>query len=142
MHIDATHVRELRERHAWTQEDLAREAGLDARTIQRIERSGSASLRSQRAIAAALDIEPNDLTTPQEHRMSPCPECRSTDVYASVDVVDTTTIGGELLPKLSSRAFSSTKVRPVVCGSCGHLRLFVEPKALERLATSKHWQRV
>ncbi len=140
MHIDAARIRELRERNAWTQEDLAGEAGLDARTIQRIERSGAASTRSRRAIAAALDVEPHDLTATKEHNMSPCPECRSSEVYACTELVDTTTIGGGLLPGLTKRKLSSARVRPVVCGSCGYLRYFVDPEALEHLASSKHWQ--
>lgn len=74
--------------------------------------------------------------------MIPCPECKSEEVYQYKDYIDTTTIGGELLPKLSSNIFSSAKVRPVICGNCGFLRYFVSNEALDKLKVSKHWLRV
>jgi transcriptional regulator with XRE-family HTH domain len=142
MKIDPALIRDLRESNAWSQEDLAREAGLNPRTIQRIERTGTASLHSQRSLAAALDVDPRDLAGDTEHTMSPCPECRSSEVYGCTELVDTTTIGGELLPQLSPRRLSSAKIRPVICADCGHLRFFVEPDALERLHSSDAWELV
>jgi predicted Zn-ribbon and HTH transcriptional regulator len=74
--------------------------------------------------------------------MSPCPECRSDEVYEYEELIDTTTIGGELLPKLATGRFSSAKMRAVVCGDCGFLRYFVDDKNLEKMKASKHWNRV
>ncbi len=71
--------------------------------------------------------------------MTPCPHCHSDRVFKSEKVVDTTTIGGELLPKLASSTFSSAKMRAVVCADCGLLRYFVEPDARQTLDASKHW---
>jgi len=74
--------------------------------------------------------------------MTPCPECKSEDVYQYKDSIDTTTISGELLPKLASNMFSSAKIRPVVCSNCGFLRYFVSSEALDKLKESQHWTRV
>lgn len=56
MKIDAQRIRLERERRAWTQAQLAGATGLGLRTVQRIEREGSASFESAQAIAAALEL--------------------------------------------------------------------------------------
>jgi transcriptional regulator with XRE-family HTH domain len=56
--IDPKKVKDLRLNKSWSQEDLAEQAALSLRTIQRIELDGSASLKSRRAIADALEVEP------------------------------------------------------------------------------------
>ncbi len=44
--VDAIKIRSLRSRRAWSQEHLADVAGLGRRTIQRVEKTGSASYES------------------------------------------------------------------------------------------------
>jgi transcriptional regulator with XRE-family HTH domain len=56
----------LRKQRSWSQDELAVAAGLNLRTVQRIERSGSASLQSKKALAAALNIDVNELESPEE----------------------------------------------------------------------------
>lgn len=75
----------------------------------------------------------------KEPVVRPCPSCQSERVYKSDRPVGTTTIGGELLPKLSPGPLSSAKMRAVVCADCGLLRYFVDAAALSKLETSKHW---
>ena len=139
--VNAQLIRRLREDRAWSQEDLAQAAGLNSRTIQRIERDGTASLQSQRALADALAMDPTELSDNGIPRLSPCPECGSDEVYRSTRWVETTTIGGELLPGLSARRLSSAKVQPVVCASCGYLRFYVDDDARKHLRTSEQWRR-
>jgi transcriptional regulator with XRE-family HTH domain len=139
MNVDAQMILALRSERAWSQEHLAEIAGLNLRTIQRIEKSGTASLQSTKALAAAFDLDVQDLDR-KEQRMSPCPACRSDDVYHYREPVDTTTIGGELLPKLAPGRFSSAKILPVVCANCGYLRFYADDDARERLKDSKHWR--
>lgn len=141
MRVNAELIQETRAANGWSQEELARASGLNLRTIQRIETTAVASLRSKSAVATALDLDIRDLDANDEVKLAPCPECRSDHVYRSKSLVDTTTIGGELLPKLDAGGFSSAKVRPVVCGDCGFLRFFVDNKALPKLTSSKHWNR-
>ena len=141
MRIDAELILELRTARGWSQEELAKLSGLNLRTIQRIESTAVASLRSKKALASALDLGIQDLDN-KEQQMSPCPECRSDEVYEYEELIDTTTIGGELLPKLATGRFSSAKMRAVVCGDCGFLRYFVDDKNLEKMKASKHWNRV
>ncbi len=141
MNVDAELVLKMRTARGWSQEELARVSGLNLRTIQRIENSAAASLRSKRALATALDLDIQDLDS-KELKMSPCPECRSDEVYQYEDLIDTTTIGGELLPKLATGRFSSAKMRCVVCGDCGFLRYFVDEAARQKMKSSKHWNRV
>jgi transcriptional regulator with XRE-family HTH domain len=141
LRIDAEHVANLRTARGWTQAELAEAASLNLRTVQRIEATAAASLRSKRALANALDVDIHDLDD-KELSMSPCPHCGSDEVFESERLIDTTTIGGELLPKLASGAFSSAKMRAVVCRHCGLLRYFVDEGARDKLTSSKHWRRV
>jgi len=61
MKINAELDLDLRHKKSWSQDELAIAAGVNLRTIQRIEREGSASLQSKKALASALDIDVFDL---------------------------------------------------------------------------------
>jgi transcriptional regulator with XRE-family HTH domain len=61
MIINAQLVQALRKRKSWSQEELATAAGLNLRTIQRIESDGVASLQSRKALASAFDIAVDEL---------------------------------------------------------------------------------
>jgi transcriptional regulator with XRE-family HTH domain len=61
MKIDANRVKKLRKAKGWPQEKLSEACGLSLRTIQRLENGGNASIESVQALAAALDIDPNEL---------------------------------------------------------------------------------
>ena len=54
-------ISELRRLRGWTQERLAEQSGVAARTVQRIERGSDASLESLSAIAKALEVPVRDL---------------------------------------------------------------------------------
>ncbi|MCC2618093.1 helix-turn-helix domain-containing protein [Aestuariibacter halophilus] len=54
-------LKQLRLSRHLSQEQLAQMAGLNVRTIQRIESGQTASLESQKCLAAALDIDINTL---------------------------------------------------------------------------------
>lgn len=62
MKVDTKLIKALREERGWSQEHLASVAGLSARTVQRLEADGNASLESKMAIAAAFGVEPARLT--------------------------------------------------------------------------------
>jgi transcriptional regulator with XRE-family HTH domain len=66
MNINRTLILALRKQRSWSQDELAVAAGLNLRTVQRIERSGSASLQSRKALAAAFNIDVSDLDSPEE----------------------------------------------------------------------------
>lgn len=57
MKINKAILRRERELRAWTQNHLAEVADLSMRTVQRIERTGDASMESAGALAAALNID-------------------------------------------------------------------------------------
>ena len=61
MKINADLVLKARKQKSWSQEELAIAAGLNLRTIQRIENEASASLQSKKALASALDLDIQDL---------------------------------------------------------------------------------
>ncbi|MEM9302807.1 MAG: helix-turn-helix transcriptional regulator [Pseudomonadota bacterium] len=54
-------IKALRQERSWTQEQLAEEARLAARTVQRAETEGVVSLRTFKALAAALGVETHTL---------------------------------------------------------------------------------
>lgn len=53
-------IRKMREVFQWAQETLAELAGLNVRTVQRVENAKSASTDTRRALAAAFEIEDID----------------------------------------------------------------------------------
>ena len=57
MKINAEFIIKTRREKCWSQEELAIAAGLNLRTVQRIEAEGSASLQSKKAIASACEID-------------------------------------------------------------------------------------
>lgn len=142
MKVNVRTLLKLREERAWSQEELAKASGLSLRTIQRIEKRGTASLHSKKVLASALDVDIQALHSDEVMQMAPCPECRSEIVYQYKDNVDTTNMGGEFIPKLAPWVYSSAQLRPVVCGNCGFLRYFLADEALGKLKESKLWKRV
>ncbi len=56
--VDQKKIKELRLNKSWSQEELAEKAGVSLRTVQRMELDGSASLKTRRAVADALEVEP------------------------------------------------------------------------------------
>lgn len=72
MKIDSNLLKKLRGAHNWSQEQLSEVSGLSLRTIQRLENGGAASIESVRALAAAFDIDPNELIlSEKDHPMTP-----------------------------------------------------------------------
>lgn len=59
--IDPNRIQLERTRRAWTQQHLAEVSGLGIRTVQRIEKTGTASPESIQAIAAAFDLSASEL---------------------------------------------------------------------------------
>ena len=57
----AKFVRKEREKRAWPQRQLAEAANVNLRTIQRLEKDGSASFESLMAVAGAFDIDVKEL---------------------------------------------------------------------------------
>jgi transcriptional regulator with XRE-family HTH domain len=70
MKVNTTRVSALRKQRSWSQDELATAAGLNLRTIQRIESEGTASLQSMKALAAALETELEDLACNPEKRVN------------------------------------------------------------------------
>lgn len=64
----AKRVRYERERKQWSQEELALRAGLNPKTIERIEEQEVENPRGNtiRSLAGALDLEPHELNPPPE----------------------------------------------------------------------------
>jgi transcriptional regulator with XRE-family HTH domain len=54
-------ILKLREIKCWSQDELATASGLSVRTIQRVEKSGMASLETTKALAAVFDVQPAEL---------------------------------------------------------------------------------
>jgi transcriptional regulator with XRE-family HTH domain len=61
MLLNVTLVKETRINRGWTQAQLAELCAVNIRTIQRVESDGAASLETTMALAAAFDLEINEL---------------------------------------------------------------------------------
>jgi len=59
--LNTEKLREARRRRAWSQEHLAAVSDLGLRTVQRVEQTGKASFESARSLAAALELEVEQL---------------------------------------------------------------------------------
>jgi transcriptional regulator with XRE-family HTH domain len=70
MQVNAARVVEFRNKSSWSQDELATAAGLNLRTIQRVENTGTASLQTMKAIAAALEAELDDFKIKPETQMA------------------------------------------------------------------------
>lgn len=140
MKLQPKRVQEERLRRTWTQDELAVVSGLHLRTIQRIEKDGMASLQSAKALAAALELNVQDLGT-KENPMKSCPECGANKVYRYDGEVQMYGGAAELLPGLGGM-MSASKAFPVVCGECGYLRFFVTPESLAKMKRAKAWKLV
>lgn len=57
MQINKQLIKSKRVERAWSQSELAQVSGLSLRTIQRIEKSGTASLESIKALAAVYEVK-------------------------------------------------------------------------------------
>ena len=112
MKVDAELIVKLRKERSWSQDELAIAAGLNLRTVQRVEKYASASLQSKKALAAALDIDARDLDN-EEMRMKPCPVCGSNEIYQYVDYFsDPSAPGGAtLLPGLGGVLWAAKSAR-------------------------------
>jgi len=137
MKINAEFVRDERKRRSWSQDELAVAAGINLRTIQRVETEGVASLQSAKALAAAFDVDVERLGE-KENPMKTCPECHSNRIFRYDGTVDSQLLNGNLLPGIYN-LFQAPKMRPVVCADCGNLRLFIEAKALRKMEKAKRW---
>ena len=142
MKVNAELIVRLRRERSWSQDELAIASGLNLRTVQRVEKYASASLQSKKALASALDIDTRALDY-EETRMKPCPVCGSNEIYQYEDYFsDPSSPGGAtLLPGLGSTLWAA-KMRPLVCQSCGYVRIFASEEARKKLKTAKHWKTV
>jgi transcriptional regulator with XRE-family HTH domain len=61
--IDPAQLKHLRDTRAWSQEQLAEIAGLNTRTVQRVEASGKAAQETCMALASALGVPASALMT-------------------------------------------------------------------------------
>ena len=62
MEINSDFIKTLRTARGWTQQHFADAAGLSLRTIQRVERDGSAAKETVLAMCATLEIQPKQLS--------------------------------------------------------------------------------
>lgn len=62
--LNVERFKEIRLQLAWSQEQLAQVSGVSARTIQRIEQGGTASLETIKALAAGMGVSTSALLKP------------------------------------------------------------------------------
>ena len=62
MKLDAEKLKKFRESKAWSQAHLSEVSGISLRTIQRIEKTGSASPETVRSLSGTFGINVRDLT--------------------------------------------------------------------------------
>ncbi|WP_258806478.1 helix-turn-helix domain-containing protein [Pseudidiomarina sp. CB1] len=70
MDVNAKLIKQARAQQCWSQQQLAEMAGVSLRTLQRVEKSETASLETVKSLAAVLEIPAAELTcrtAPDEH---------------------------------------------------------------------------
>ena len=66
MNINSEKVKQLRQHKGWSQEQLSELCAVNLRTIQRLEKRGSASPETLKALAAVFEVSPEVLLAPAE----------------------------------------------------------------------------
>lgn len=66
MKLNKNKIQKLRASKCWSQDELAVASGLSVRTIQRVEKSGTASLETTKALASVFAVMPIDLQSSQK----------------------------------------------------------------------------
>ena len=61
MKLNAKKIKNFREQHCWSQDELASITGLSIRTIQRVEKTGNSSLETVKALGAVFKVDPLSL---------------------------------------------------------------------------------
>jgi len=61
MKLNYKKIKSLREKHCWSQDELASISGLSIRTIQRVEKTGNSSLETMKALASVFKVDPLSL---------------------------------------------------------------------------------
>ena len=64
--INSELVKKLRKQESWSQDQLAAIAGISLRTVQRVEKEGSCSLESRKALASVFKINATELELDSE----------------------------------------------------------------------------
>jgi DNA-binding XRE family transcriptional regulator len=148
MKINAELIVKFRKERSWSQDELAIASGLNLRTVQRVEKYGLASLQTKKALAAAFeidtqDLENEDMSMKEDMSLKSCPVCGSNKIFRYKEYFQGpgAQMGDTLFPKLGG-TFSIAKVCPTVCSGCGHVRIFVSEEARKKLKSSKHWNLV
>lgn len=54
-------IRSLRQKHNWSQQQLAQMSGLNIRTIQRVEKGESVGLETMKSLAAVFEVDVDEL---------------------------------------------------------------------------------
>ena len=112
MKVDSSFIRAQREQRAWSQEHLAEVTGLGLRTIQRIEKTGTASYESARSLAAVFEV---DVAKLRDERVRPESGPRfSVPLRPFLGVLAALATGAALL--VATRSFADQVLRDVSVG--------------------------
>lgn len=68
MKVNSDYIRQLRQQRGWSQEQLADIAGINARTVQRLERGTQASVDTLKALAVAFAVDYQQLLLAQQEQ--------------------------------------------------------------------------
>ena len=71
MKVNSDYIRQLRQQRGWSQEQLADIAGVNARTIQRLEAGTQASVDTLKALAVAFSVDYQQLLLTQQQQSEP-----------------------------------------------------------------------
>lgn len=91
MKIDYKRIRQLRNQRQWSQEQLGEACGLNLRTIQRMEKTGKASMESVRALAAVFEIDAAELIAAEQRSTDMPLEAVHTGIMRGADFSGTAT---------------------------------------------------
>jgi predicted nucleic-acid-binding Zn-ribbon protein len=75
------------------------------------------------------------------HKIGPCPNCGSTQLYKSPPVSAGGGHAPNFLPQLGG-VFRSARFEVVLCRDCGLTRFFAVPDARSKLSSATKWRQV
>lgn len=95
MEVNAQLIKSMRTKRSWTQQHLADACGISLRTVQRVERYGTASNETVMGLASVFEVLQNDFILPDEPviTIAPAPAPVNSDIDKKKLIVTTLTIG-------------------------------------------------
>ncbi len=138
MKVSSSAVRRLRQRHGWSQEQLAAASCVSLRTIQRVEANGSSSVETALSLAATFNTHLIELQDAIDPPGASKPVVNLRELVVGVSVMSAAAlIDAARLPNIgSSHTLAALEITLMIAGLFVAIPVFVSLLKLRRYASA------